>query len=56
MEREGGKQRGVSAFVPGFFPANELSLPDDTGFCFWNIAAANNPASSVQETSYGPVS
>ena len=55
MEREGVKQRGVSAFVPGFLPANELSLPDDTGFCSWNIVIANSPASRVQETSYGPV-
>ena len=54
MEQEGVKQRCVSAFVPGFLPANELSLPDDTGFCFWGIVLANNPASKGQGTGHGP--
>ena len=55
MERDGVKQRGVSAFVPGFLPANELSLPDDTGLCLWKIVLANNLASKRQKTSHGPL-
>ena len=55
MEGEGVKQRGVSAFVSGFLPANELSLPHDIGFCFWKIVVASNLASKGEETNFGPL-